>query len=280
MKHYWNLRRKRLAEAYFFLLPWLIGVVMFAAIPLFQSFIVTFTNATYPNIFKRSFIGLDNYAVMFRGAEYFRALIEVIQSVAVDIPLIVIFSLFIALLLNQSVIGKSFFRTIYMLPILLSGVIIEYMLGGSTGATTNFFTGIGEVNFILNQWIGPNIFDRFGFIMWRTSVQILIFLAALQTIPISQYEAAQMDGATRWEMFWKITIPYIAPISLVVIIYTFIDAFIEPTNPLMTIISASILYGKQFALPITATWMYLIATYMILLIVIFLGSRIIRKIGG
>src|SRR5690606_34696113 len=117
--------------------------------------------------------------------------------VVIDIPLIVIFSLIIAVLLNQSIAGKGLFRTVFMLPILLSTAVIDYLTGGGTGAEQNFFSSIGGGDFVLVNWIGADIFERFGMIMWRTSVQILIFLAALQTIPAHLYEASQIDGATK-----------------------------------------------------------------------------------
>lgn len=270
---------KMALEAYLFLLPWLFGVVLFAVVPLYQSFIVTFTDAKYPKIFERAFVGFDNYKAMLSGVEYFREIVNVMQNVVIDIPLIVIFSLIIAVLLNQSFAGKGFFRTVFMLPILLSSAVVDYMTGGGTGAEQNFFAAIGGGDFVLVNWIGADIFERFGLIMWRTSVQILIFLAALQTIPVHLYEASQIDGATKWEMFWRITIPFMTPISLVVIIYTFIDAFTEPNNPLMFLISERILWGSQFALPTTAAWVYLLFTYLLILFILFVGSKIVKRVG-
>ena len=166
-------------------------------------------------------------------------------------PLVLIFSLFIAVILNQKFRGRTLARAIFFLPVIIAtGPVYKIINGdmsstGNTGASqfsTMFSTDlVGE----LLQFLGiyglsdnmstmiSTVADNIFGIVWASGIQILIFLAALQNIPPSAREAAQVEGATAWEYFWKITFPYVSPFILANLIFTVIDSFTSPTNTVM-----------------------------------------------
>ena len=203
-----------------------------------------------------------------------------------DIPMILIFSLFMAVLLNQKMAGRAAFRAIFFIPVILStglmetieaqNIMGEYMEDASgiddgSGQSTAsdivsaldvevLFSGMavgqGLVEYVVMAI--NNIYD----IVNRSGVQMLIFLAGLQSISPAIYESVQIDGATSWETFWKITFPMISPMILVNAVYTVIDSFTTNSNVVMKFISSA--YEKSEELSSAMAWMYFLIVILII----------------
>lgn len=238
---------------YGFIALWLVGTLVWFLYPLFESLRYSFMNVRpEQGGMQGSFEGLNNYIYVFTGDQYYsKYLVSVLAETAWKTPLILVFSLFIAVILNQKFRGRTFARAVFFLPVIIATGPVYNIINGdiaNSGASsagqfsTMFSTDLmGELfQFIGIYGISDNLQkivesvsnNIFG-IVWNTGIQILIFLAALQNIPVSAKEAAQMEGATAWEYFWKITLPYVSPMILACLIFTVIDSFTSPDNAVM-----------------------------------------------
>ena len=238
---------------YGFIGLWFIGAVIFFIIPMVESFLYSFQNVNpQAGGMKGDWVGINNYAEAFSKDPHYREyLIQVLKDTAMTTPLILIFSLFIAVILNQKFKGRAFARAVFFLPVIIaSGPVYAIITGdmdtGGTNGAEQFstvfetdmvtelleFTGIYGLSDTLTQTIKTTIDSIFG-LVWKSGIQILIFLAALQNIPHSAKEAAVMEGATSWEYFWKITFPYVSPMIIANLIFTVIDSFTDSGNAVM-----------------------------------------------
>lgn len=167
-------------------------------------------------------------------------------------PVILLFSLYIAVLLNQKFRGRWLFRVLFFIPVIaVSGIVItilnqDYLakiMQGETGSSSLIsvvdVTGFTNLMGIPSEVLSPLtavVNDIFN-LAWRSGIQILIFVAGLQTVPNSLYESAVIDGVTGWEKFWKITFPLITPMVLMNAIFTIVDNFTNSSNPVIALIS-------------------------------------------
>lgn len=248
-----SLKAQHAKWAWVFLAPWLIGIAVFFVWPMAQAVIYSFSRLTITaNGFQLDWVALDNYSYLFTKDTFFlpnltQALGEVIPSVL----MITAFSLFIAVILKEKFFGRSAARTVFFFPVMIaSGVIItilkeQVMMSVSTGGDTaaylfqapdlvNTFAAFGLPDFVLTSI--TDIVNGFFDLTWKSGVQMLLLLSAINNIPKSFYEAAVLDGAGEWVKFWKITFPAITPSLLVVIIYTVIDSFLDYDNLVMEMI--------------------------------------------
>ena len=252
-KKHLSLKDQHAKWAWVFLAPWLIGILVFFVWPMAQSVIYSFSRLSITaEGFHLDPVGLDNYSYLFTKDTFFlpnltQALGEVIPSVL----MITAFSLFIAVILKEKFIGRSAARTVFFFPVMIaSGVIItilkeQVMMSVSTSDNTasylfqapdlvNTFASFGLPEFVLTSI--TDIVNGFFDLTWKSGVQMLLLLSAINNIPQSFYEAAVLDGAGAWVKFWKITFPAITPSLLVVIIYTIIDSFLDYDNLVMEMI--------------------------------------------
>ncbi|MBR6243049.1 MAG: sugar ABC transporter permease [Ruminococcus sp.] len=248
-----SYQRKKALYGYGFIGIWLVGTVIFFLIPLVRSFIFSFNKVTIEKgSMPLEWVGLKNFEyVLTEDPKYTEYLGKTLTETLWKTPLIIIFSLFIAVILNQKFRGRVLARAIFFLPVIIAtGPVFKIISGdmnstGNTGAaqfSTMFstdlvgelmqFLGIYGLSENMNSMISAIADSIFG-IVWSSGIQILLFLAALQNIPPSAKEAAQMEGATSWEYFWKITFPYVSPFILANIIFTVIDSFTSPMNKVM-----------------------------------------------
>jgi ABC-type sugar transport system permease subunit len=188
----------------------------------------------------------------------------VISNTLINTPLIVIFSLFVAMLLNRDFPLRGFFRGAFFLPALIgTGYIMQELLAqGVEEQTMNIATA-----FVLPEgvakYIGPFVatsirtfLERIAQILWRSGIQILLFLAGLQGIPGSLYESAVCDGATEWEKFWKITVPMLAPVIVLTTIFTLVESFTDIINPIVDYIVERAFGDLQFEYAAAISWIY------------------------
>lgn len=230
--------------------------------------------------FDISYIGLGNYyESLFVNPTFVRTVINSLLSMLANIPVTIIFSLFIAVLLNQKMAGRTFFRAIFFVPVILAvgfvekaalgDIMLNALTNGSAQASqqsaTSTFSGMNFESYLQNLSFSPTIIsfvvglvDGITGIVNQSGVQILIFLAGLQSISPSVYESASIEGATQWESFWKITLPLIVPIIFVNSIYTVIDYFTKSTNPIMTLIYEMAFKNSKYAVAAAMSWIYFI----------------------
>lgn len=292
-KHHKLAYEKRKAlYGYGFISLWMVGTLLFFIIPLFKSLYYSFNEVTVnPGSLDTSWVGLDKYSkVLFSDPNYTEYLGDTLLETLWKTPLVLIFSLFIAVILNQKFKGRALSRAIFFLPVIIATGPVYKSINGDMGTTGNTgadqfstmfstdmvgslleFLGIYGLSDNMSTIISTVTDNIFG-IVWSSGIQILLFLAALQNIPPSAKEAAQMEGATAWEYFWKITFPYVSPFILANLIFTVIDSFTSPTNSVMKRIiemKNSWAFGEASAM----AWIY----FLIVLAAIALITAIVNK---
>jgi ABC-type sugar transport system permease subunit len=281
-----TLDGKNAITGYLFLLPFIIGFLAFMFFPIIESLQMVFSDVKI-DVEKQGFsmenTGLENITrVVAIDPEFNRFLVEEIARMLLIVPAIIIFSLFVALILNQEFKARGFVRAIFFLPVILSsGVMIGLETNNSLlnsmaeiikegnlmktsvtkvledilvaeGAASDF---MGYIFKIINQ-----IYD----IAMASGIQIIIFLSALQTIPPSMFEAAKIEGATAWESFWKITFPMVSSLILVNIVYSVVDYFIRTDNRVMTKINLTTVRMMNFGFGTAMAWVYFLAVISII----------------
>lgn len=255
-----SYEKKKGLYGYGFIALWFVGALMFFIIPLLQSFYYSFHTVTpetgYLDIKPLTSGGKTDIFLNYKDAflkdpNFSQYLVEVLKDMALNLPVIVVFSLFVAIVINQKFRGRTFARAVFFLPVIIATGPVYAIITGDleTGGNNEAaqFSTMFEADMVdqLLEFIGIYGFgDTFTEMLteitsdilnlvWKCGIQIIIFLSALQGIPASAKEAAAIEGATSWEFFWKITLPYISSMILVNIVYTVIDAFIDPTNQVM-----------------------------------------------
>src|SRR5690625_1821064 len=268
-------------EGALFIAPWLIGFMLFLAFPLGFSLFMSFHQVrVLPRGMEYEFNGISYYReILLNSSEFYDLLIPYFQEVILMVPIIIIFSLMIAILLNQILRGRFLFRTIFFLPVIfITGYLLTEFVNqgeGSLGFLARFSIGAYLDTFLGDSsWAQPvkTLLNRFVLVLWYSGVQILIFLAGRQTIPSSAYESARIDGANPWEVFWKITLPAMAPFIFLNLIYTVVDMFTFPFNPINELIGTGN-YGYNSAL----AWIYFLVIIIFLGIVMLIYMRISRN---
>ncbi|MBQ8497124.1 MAG: sugar ABC transporter permease [Clostridia bacterium] len=299
-------RRDRLG--WVFILPFLIGLVFLYASVIWESFTYSFAKYnTIPAIrgggYSLTFVGFDNFAsqlmktVDSEGKTFLELIFTSFATQIVDIIIIIMFSLFIAVLLNQKMIGRTAFRAIFFIPVVVGAGIIAKIdstaseildamssLEGIDMGTANGGEGASglvsamDVNMLLGSLGLPSTFtdiiitlvQNIYEIVNRAGVQMLIFLSGLQSISPAIYESCSIDGATAWETFWKITFPMLSPMILVNAFYTIIDSFTAESNEVMLAIIEISPNGVPSGEQSAAAWTYFGLVIVSLLLVAFL----------
>ena len=237
--------KQKMVFGMLFILPWLIGFIVFFSSPLITT-IWWSLNEMAPKVgggFTFNFAWFDNYRNLFvsetlAGSTVLEVLTRSIMNIAIDLPTILLFSIFIAVLLNTKFKGHQLVKAIFFIPVVYNMTVVNNTLSGAFGQLfeSNLNEGfqLGETfsNFLLQIGIGGGLIeflmsavDRIFLIVNKSGIQIIIFIAALQSIPIHLYESAKVEGATKYEMFWKVTIPLISPMILTALVFTVVDSF-------------------------------------------------------
>ncbi len=247
-----SLSAKRSRTGFLFILPWLIGFIWFYARSLFMSvqFSLSDLSVSPGGGYTLDFVGLDNFLYAFRAhATYKQVLTTSVGNMLIDVPLITFFSLFMAILLNRKFRGRTLVRAIFFLPVILNSEAIvdamdlarNMMSGGLSSASAEMaqassggmgiayymemFGSLGIPEFLIVYLMGA--VTRVSDIINASGVQIIIFIAALQSVPGSMYEVAKIEGATTYETFWKVTFPMVMPHIITNIVYTVVDSFTQ-----------------------------------------------------
>ena len=228
-----HIRKRYNYTGYLYILPWIIGFLVLQLVPLINSFWYSFTN--FQLLGDPKFLGLENYKKIFTADPTFLQSLKVTSYyVLIAVPLKISFALVIAIILNQNIKGINLFRTLYYIPSILGGsvaisVLWKYLFMNQ--GVVNNLIGIFGIKAV--DWLGDPHY-ALGTIslvtVWQFGSSMLLFLAGLKQIPVSQYEAARIDGAGRMRIFWQITIPELSPIILFNLIMQMINAFQDFTS--------------------------------------------------
>lgn len=294
-----TLDQKNQLEGLCFVLPFIIGIIVFFLIPMFQSLYYSFCKVTVePGGFVTEFINMENYTkILFKDPEFIPLFFKTIGQMIYQVPIVIMLSLFLAVILNQEFKGRTFFRGVLFLTMIISsGIVVEFiredpltqLLNSSVSAGVDAVGGENTAMMTLNSMfmvlvrmgIPPQIVDSVLNVassifenIWYCGVQIILFLAGLQTISPSIYEAVKIEGANAWETFWKITIPMIFPIVVLNVIYSIVDFFTNAQNGVMKMagrLSSGAYYGEAAAV----SWLYFVVVGAILCIgTIYISRR-------
>lgn len=237
-----------------FILPWVIGTFYFFLLPMIQAAMYAFGKiGMVGGVTTYKFVGFQNFIYLFsKDANFLPNLTKSLGTMLYEVPVIVVFSILIAMVLRGNYKGHTFFRAMFFFPVIIaSGVVITIlrtqvmMTGSATSAQQQAYLFNLPDFQILTELFGlpdsiveftNKIVNGFFDITWKSGVQIILLLVAVNHISPSFYEAADIAGATAWEKLWKITIPMISPTILVVIVYTIIDSFTDYGNAIMRMI--------------------------------------------
>ena len=295
-----SLDARKARAGYGFVLPFILGVLLVYLPILIDSIWFSF-NKIIPvtgeggglGRIELQFMGLQYYQAPFANSAFTERLLAGLQQLLFEVPAIIVFSLFIAVVLNNKMLGRAVFRAIFFVPVIISTGIMDSInlsdqMSDSAGSGMDDGSGTGASDIIsvldvqklfASMKVGGElvtyvvgIVNNVYNIINYSGVQMLIFLAGLQSISPSIYEACRIDGATGWETFWKITFPMITPMILVNAVYTVIDSFTRTNNPAMNYIAG---FGGDIEQATAMYWIYFIIIALIIAVVAAIASSFV-----
>ena len=295
-----SLDKRKARAGWIFVLPFVLGFLLIYLPIIIDSIKYSFCHMVILGGGQKpafEFVGWANYnEALTKDPDFVKTLLDGLLDMVFDIPMILIFSLFMAVLLNQKMVGRAAFRAIFFIPVILAtgvmesieaqNVLSEYMeeaegieSGAGQSAASDIISTMDVERMFQGMAVGQGLVEYVSVainniynIVNRSGVQMLIFLAGLQSISPAIYESVQIDGATAWETFWKITFPMISPMILVNAIYTIIDSFTTDSNVVMSYIAS--VYNKTDGNVVSSAmaWMYFLIVLAIIGIVAGLMS--------
>lgn len=290
-----SMRARNARTGTWFILPFIIGFLVFMCRPLVESLIFSFNDVTLipGQGYAKSFVGINNFKhALLVDPEYNEYLVEEVGQMIINTIATLVISFVVAVILNQDFKGRTLCRAIFFLPVILSSGVLpgiehqnefyDMMSGmaeameGSSGVNISealqdllSVSGVGNQVFEVVFTMIDSIYD----IVMASGIQIIVFLSGLQSISPSLYEAADVEGCSAWESFWKITFPMVSPLLLVNCIYTIIDFFMKNDNKVMELIYQVTYQDFKFGISAAMSWMY----FAIALAFIGISSFIITK---
>lgn len=286
-------RQRNALYGYMFIAIWLVGFVLLTLYPLIQSFVFSVSDVSITGAegILTDFIGFEHYVrIVTTDVNFIDALIRYLTEMVLYVPIILILSMMIALMLNQDIRLRGFFRAVFFLPVIIvSGPVINELMNQGAGSIPLIerYGMIETLQSTLPSFLAnplSRLLTEMIKILWFSGVQIVLFLAGIQKLPTEVYEAAKVDGATPWETFWKITLPSLRNIMVVASIYTIVTLSTFSNNEILIRIrqlmfSAEGGYGYASAM----AWLYfmIIAVMLIITTVVIAPKekRVTRKRG-
>ena len=287
-----SLEAKRVKVGYLFTLPFIIGAAVAIVYPIIVSVIYSFADITAnASGYNIKFVGLGNYNNIFNIDPTFkRILLNTLKSTALNVPVVIIFSFFLASVLNTEFKGRGMARTVLFLPMILNSNLVKSILSGDavmgsvtekSSADTAQISGAFE-GFLSKLDIGTGVtdllvssVDNITNILAMSVIPIIIMLAGLQSVSKSVYEASYVEGATKWEVFWKISLPIVSPMILVSVIYCIIDSFTSVDNAVIEKVKAVSFTDLEFGLGSAMAWSYLLIVLAIVALVYLAVNRFV-----
>lgn len=294
-KAVFNLKVKESLSARIFMLPFYIGFLLFSVKPLFETFIMIFNSVSIEyGGYKMEYVGVENLNEIFnKDPDFLLNLFTSVGNMLWQVPTILFISLFLAVLLNSKFKGRGFVRSVFFLPVIVvTGVVIliiqndvvanAALQGGSvSGGEIEYNVGIEQL--LIDAGLSSKIVGFFSTLannmfnlLWRSGVQIVLFLAALQSIPSSLYEASSVEGATVIDNFFKITLPMTIPIMIINTVYTIVDGFTEANNLAMNQVMVAI-DNLNYGVGAAMSWSYFALIGLFIGIVMLIFTRLSKK---
>lgn len=287
-----GLQKRKAISGYLFIAPFIIGFLAFMVKPFFQSLYMSFCDVQIgAGNFNPVWMGIENYKKAFLvDPDFNRLLVEEISRMVVYSIAIMVFSFFVALILNQKFKGRALVRAIFFLPVILSsGVVIGLETDNALMAnlaatieetTSNVSISVAVEEILRTAGVGTRAFeevfeiiDQIYDVAISSGIQIIIFLSGLQTISASMYEAADIEGCTKWESLWKITFPMISSLFLVNWIYTVIDFCMRSDNEVIDKISDVMVGQLNYGFASAMSWIY----FLIVMAFVGISALIISR---
>lgn len=295
MKKIQSLEKRKSRYGFLFVLPWFIGVLMFFIVPMIKSIWYSFCDVSLEaGGFSTVFVGLKQYKYIITEEPYYMDnLTSSLASYFTSLPIIIAVSLIIAIMLNTKFKGRIIFRMIYFLPAIIAGsMILDYLNGGtmsmeSISTTAGSAYVVNSVDFVelladlnlpdeISKLISQYIASVFNLI-WNCGIPIILFISGLQSIPETLYEASKVEGANKWEEFWYITIPMLANVILLVVVYVSLDLFTTENNSVITqaytFMRNNVIYDTTAAM----LWLYFLIMGAILGAVLLVVNKFVFK---
>lgn len=294
-----SLEKKNGLYGWVFIAPFVVGFLLVYGEVLLNSFLFTLNEVkSDSNGYVLNFLGLESYKYALTVHPTFvQDVLTSLGNLLLQAPITVFFSLFIAVILNQKMRGRAIFRAIFFLPVVLAtgvvakadmtNAILENMdsMAGVTMGGQEMATGFDVQNIqvmLESMYIDASIVDyivtlvdNIYDVVSHSGVQIILFLAGLQSISPSVYESAQMEGATGWEIFWKITVPIISPIIFVNVLYSVVDMFTRADNNIMVLIDDMAFNKMNYSVSSAMAWLYFAALSVLLGLIALLCYRFV-----
>ncbi len=300
-----SLDARKARSGYVFVAPFILGIIFIYIPILLDSIWFSFNklntdhwdvvNGVPDPIFES--VGFEYYKAIFDDPDFLTKLLAGLQQLIFEVPAVIIFSLFIAVVLNQKMLGRAVFRAIFFVPVIISTGIMESInysdimsdeaqggiQDGSGESASNDIISVLDVEILFSSmkvgaelvtYVVQLVNDVYDIVNY-SGVQMLIFLAGLQSISPAIYEACQIEGATAWETFWKITFPMISPMILVNAVYSVINAFTRTTNPMMLFIDSKYIAAGGQHLATAMSWLYFLIVMLIIGAVVGIVSTFI-----
>ena len=282
---------KRKWYGFSFILPWLIGCTLFFILPLIQTFGYAFQSLqASPTGFTATDVGWLNFEnLFFKDADFLPALVTSLGEL-VQVPLILVYSLFFAVLIKDKFPGRTFMRAVAFMPVIIgSGVLMQILKedvfsSGVRGGSANTYLfnagsiaevmaamglGQGIINFV------NDIINRVFDLTWRSGVQIMLFLAGLHSVPDYLYEASSLEGAGSYAQFWKVTLPMLTPMILLNTIYSVVDMMNDYSNAIIQRMYSTMFELVKFGYASAMSVVYFLVIMAVLGVVALFISRFV-----
>jgi ABC-type sugar transport system permease subunit len=237
---------------------------------------------------ESKFLGLANYKyVLFKDTQYVENFVDALTDMLISVPFILVISLILAVLLNNKFKGRLFFRSLFFLPVIIaSGAVLGLYLNAASGTATevavNESVSFGMIDFteIFSALNLPNAIEKYlgialdnlFMLVWQSGIQIILFIAGLQSIPDLLYEVSMVEGATKWEEFWFITLPMLGRTIFLVIVFTIVENITKSNNKVMINgynFFNNIEYGKGSA----ALWLYFVVVGVLMAVILLIYNK-------
>ena len=277
-----------------FSLPFIIGLIVFFIPTIYMGIRFAVSDVSVAEGLSLKFTGISNLKYALRvDAKYFQLVLSDLGSLLTTLPIVLIFSLFVAVLLNSKVWGKGFFRVIFFLPVIAcvgmlastaSNLVMETMSSSASETESEALTAMSDITAMLQSLsfspqlisivsgAANNIMD----IVNRSGVQILIFLAGIQSISPSIYESANVEGASGWEVFWKITLPMLSPMMIANVLFTFVDSITRSDTKLVNYVQNMAFGRAEFGYAAAMSWFHYLCLLVMLGVLALAAFIVIR----
>lgn len=282
-----NYEKRKSRTGYIFLAPWMFATVLLLIYPIIFSLSLSFSEIKNYVTYSLDFIGTENYREAFTVDDSFLPmLLSSITDMLLNTPMIMVFSLLVAVMLDRDIKAKGVFRLIFFLPVLLgTGYIMKQLLAQNVQNDSMELARGLLLPQSVQTYIGPKVtgyvtefFNRITLVMWKSGVPIVLTLSGLQVISPSLYEASRIDGASEWEIFWKITLPMITPILLLDAVYIIISYAMDDSSLLNYIVDQA--FGKtKFEYAAAMGWIYFVVVLLLLGTVFLILRPFTKRLG-